>query len=303
MAQQQLLMDTMLRGWKLPKFWIRKTGKQQELVDGQQRRAAAMSFLADDFKLASDMAPVDVDGESFEVAGMIYSELPQEVQEVLQQTSVSVVILEDCTPAQAMDYFLRLQNGSALNPAEKRRARGGKLPAVIRKICKQPIYKQVAFSADRLAHEHSAAQLFLLAEHQGAVTVSSTAINKLYDEYQQESPDSEITAAALQVLDLMAEIFPEPCKDLKKGAFSALFLTLYDELMIKQRDPAQLSAMAEDIYHWFADFSERVKAGEVSDEYQTAASKAVDRKEHIQIRFQTMQADLTKVLPEIKVAA
>src|SRR3546814_14242446 len=53
--QKQLLMDTILRNYDIPKFYWRKVnradGVQYEVVDGQQRLRAIWEFEADEFPL------------------------------------------------------------------------------------------------------------------------------------------------------------------------------------------------------------------------------------------------------------
>jgi uncharacterized protein with ParB-like and HNH nuclease domain len=46
--KKQLLIDTILRGWKLPKFYFAKTSEapeEFEVVDGQQRLATSFEFF------------------------------------------------------------------------------------------------------------------------------------------------------------------------------------------------------------------------------------------------------------------
>jgi uncharacterized protein with ParB-like and HNH nuclease domain len=54
-SKKQNLIDTILRGWKLPKFYFQKTSDDPEtfeVVDGQQRLAAIFDFFDKDLKLA-----------------------------------------------------------------------------------------------------------------------------------------------------------------------------------------------------------------------------------------------------------
>ena len=45
-TKKQQLIDSILRGWKLPKFYfVKLEGDQYEVVDGQQRLTAIFEFL------------------------------------------------------------------------------------------------------------------------------------------------------------------------------------------------------------------------------------------------------------------
>ena len=51
LGKKQKLIDTLLRGWKLPKFYFLKTSKHPEafeVLDGQQRLSAIWEFLDGD---------------------------------------------------------------------------------------------------------------------------------------------------------------------------------------------------------------------------------------------------------------
>ena len=74
-SQRQLLIDTVLRGYDIPKFYWRRTGRRPdtyEVVDGQQRLRAIWSYVEGDYRLPKDADSVD----EYSVAGLKYEELP-----------------------------------------------------------------------------------------------------------------------------------------------------------------------------------------------------------------------------------
>ena len=55
--KKRLLIDSILKGWHLPKFYFSKSEDGSlECVDGQQRLSAIFSFFADNLTLAEDTA-------------------------------------------------------------------------------------------------------------------------------------------------------------------------------------------------------------------------------------------------------
>jgi len=59
-SQKRLLIDTILRGYDIPKLYWRKTGKDHyEVVDGQQRLKAIWSFMSNEFNLGKDADPIN----------------------------------------------------------------------------------------------------------------------------------------------------------------------------------------------------------------------------------------------------
>jgi len=52
--KKRLLIDSILKGWHLPKFYFCKEDNTFECVDGQQRLSAIFSFFSDDLTLSGD---------------------------------------------------------------------------------------------------------------------------------------------------------------------------------------------------------------------------------------------------------
>ncbi len=77
--QKQLLIDTILRGYDVPKLYWRRVGKnpdRYEVVDGQQRLHAVWDFFDGRYPLASDSDPIN----RHKAAGLGYSELHDELR-------------------------------------------------------------------------------------------------------------------------------------------------------------------------------------------------------------------------------
>lgn len=111
------LIDTILKDKPLPKIFIRattdpKTKKTtREIVDGQQRIRTILSFVKDSFRISK------VHNEEF--GGMLYSELPEEVQGEFLKYELSVDLLLDVQDRDILDIFARLNTYSvSLNKQE-----------------------------------------------------------------------------------------------------------------------------------------------------------------------------------------
>ena len=78
-SQKQLLVDTILRGYDVPKLYWRRMGTKPDkydVVDGQQRLRALWDFFDGNFKLAKNADPIDGDA----IAGCAYKDLPDELR-------------------------------------------------------------------------------------------------------------------------------------------------------------------------------------------------------------------------------
>jgi uncharacterized protein with ParB-like and HNH nuclease domain len=71
--RQALLIDSMLRGYDLPKFYLREVPEgPDEVVDGQQRLNAIAAFFANELPLPR---------ESGDLAGKRYEQLPTDISD------------------------------------------------------------------------------------------------------------------------------------------------------------------------------------------------------------------------------
>lgn len=93
-AQKQMLIDSILRDYDVPKLYWRKTGSKPDtydVVDGQQRLRAVWEYFDGGYKLPKDADQID--GE--DIAGCTYEVLPDEMRMKLDVYPLDVVVVED----------------------------------------------------------------------------------------------------------------------------------------------------------------------------------------------------------------
>ena len=93
-AQKQLLMDSILRGYDVPKFYWRLVSKRPDsydVVDGQQRLRAIWEFYEGIYALPQDADPID----AVSVAGLKYEELPHELRIRCDTYNLDVVVMAE----------------------------------------------------------------------------------------------------------------------------------------------------------------------------------------------------------------
>lgn len=100
------LIDTIFRGLPIPIIFIRQNvdPKQRrtirEVVDGQQRLRAIISFSKEEFAVLRSQNP------SF--GGKTFSQLSAESQQIFLDYELSVVLLQEVSDAEVLDIFARL---------------------------------------------------------------------------------------------------------------------------------------------------------------------------------------------------
>ncbi len=120
-AARSYLIDTILRKFPIPKVYLRTKidvltkHSIREVVDGQQRILAILDFAEDKFKLTT---------RAGDFAGMTYSTLSSDAQEVFLSYPIAVGQLINATDDEVLEVFARLNSyGLPLNAAEKRHAK------------------------------------------------------------------------------------------------------------------------------------------------------------------------------------
>jgi uncharacterized protein with ParB-like and HNH nuclease domain len=114
----QLLIDTILRGYDIPKIYLtsdNKKGFEYKVIDGQQRLKAIWGFYNNEYALGE----VSEDLPIGDFVGKKYNELPDDISDNLDLYELSIVIIEDTNNEEIRDLFLRLQEGKSLNSLEK----------------------------------------------------------------------------------------------------------------------------------------------------------------------------------------
>jgi hypothetical protein len=157
-GQRQGLIDSLLRGYQIPLFFVhveeRKnnfTGgveKTAWIVDGQQRMAAIVGYLQNEFELpdpdrskpGSALPAGSKERQSW--TGLKFGELSQEDREQLLLTELHVIEMSADDPNEVRDLFIRLQAGTPLTAQEKRDAWPGEFTNFVIRHAGKPGHSQ-----------------------------------------------------------------------------------------------------------------------------------------------------------------
>ncbi|MFN8177680.1 MAG: DUF262 domain-containing protein [bacterium] len=301
-AQKQLLVDTILRNYDIPKLYWRRTGKKPDtydVVDGQQRLRAIYGFFEGAFQLPRDAEPID----GHAVAGVGHGELPDELRIRFDTYPLDVVLVEDADEEEVRDMFLRLQNGTTLRAQERRNAYDGKMRDFVRSLVSHPFFKAVGFSNSRYTHDLVAAQLVCLELAGEPTNVKSHDLNKMYGEHADFDSECAQARAVRRVLDFLAEVFPEKTPELTRFNVVALYCVAMELLASYVR-----SEFAPVLRDWLIDFEERRRRQESLSEdeaepewvtYKEKISHSTDAGDSIKHRMEFMLRDLLLAHPSL----
>src|SRR5215510_10457693 len=108
-SKKQNLIDSILRGWKLPKFYFLKVSddpESYEVVDGQQRLVTIFEFFDNQLKLSDETAK--------EFGGNYYKDLSDEAVDGFDDYEIEFDEIEDASEEEVKEFFQRLQEGLPL---------------------------------------------------------------------------------------------------------------------------------------------------------------------------------------------
>ncbi|MFM9274630.1 DUF262 domain-containing protein [Pseudarthrobacter sp. NKDBFgelt] len=218
--RQQLLIDSIIRGYDIPKLYFRKHAPMVEVqgrairysvIDGQQRIRAIMDFMNDRYGVdtATDLTS-DVDGKS--LAGRKFSELydfDSAIARKIQNFQLDVVAIETDDSEVIEDMFLRLNEAAPLNAAEKRNAFGGPIPVASRQLAELPFFKDnLKYSNARYRHYDMATKFIYFEYRRGVADTKKVYLDRFVrNAAEWVSDPSALTSKVSVVLEAMHDVF------------------------------------------------------------------------------------------------
>jgi len=249
-ATKQLLIDTILRGYDMPKFYWEEVSKDKyKVIDGQQRINAIWDFKENKYKLQKNNPLIDNE----DVSEKTYEKLSLDMKQIFDSSSIDVIVISEAdSESEIIDMFLRLQSGVTLKAQEKRKAMMGKMRDFVEEISKHNFFSKVDYKNIRFSHQQTVAQITLLELSGCPTEVKSAYLNKMYDQHNKNfDANGSVAKKIKRVLEFMNKIFKENTPGLK-NYYVISFYTLISLLLEKY----VLSDMYEKIFDWYKEFDQ-----------------------------------------------
>ena len=254
LSQKRLLIDTILRGYDIPKMYWRKVGKnpdKYEVVDGQQRLRTIFEFMDGSFDLGKNADTLD----QIELKNLKYKDkdpskiIPDDLRLSFDTYTLDVIVLSETDDEEVREMFLRLQNGTTLKAQEKRNAMPGKMRDFIKQLTAHKFYANCNFDNSRFTFDLMAAQMTRLEIEGNCCNIKNADLNKMYDENQNFDSNSPKAKKVKKVLDFLLECFHEKTPELERYSVISLYL-IASSLIEKYA----YKGYEKKIHDWFIDF-------------------------------------------------
>lgn len=271
-SKKRLLIDSILRGWHLPKFYFRKLDNGVfECIDGQQRLTAIWEFFEDSLVLDPST--------SKKYGGTRYSDLPDTVSDAFDDFEIDLEEIEDAQDEDLEELFKRLQLGTPLNTAEKINAISGDLRDFCHAMTHKPFFlNKIGLKNTRYTHFETVVKWAFIEARGVSPHMRYQQLESFLRENKSFSSASKTAKTICGALDFLDQAFPDKCPLLRNRANTLSFLMLAGRLQslkfIKEKHALGFRAFTENFFpHLAAEVERGVKATDKElIRYQSAIS-------------------------------
>lgn len=242
LEKKQLLIDSILNGFDIPKLYFHKyiepqldkeTGQinRYAIIDGRQRLESIWGFIDGKFNLSEEFEYFE--DKTFKAAGLSYGDLGKEypiLKLIFDQTSLPIICVETNDIGLIEEMFSRLNEAVTLNAAEKRNALGGPMAKAIIKVSNHKFFAEnVAFPNRRYQHREMAAKFLLLDYSDKIIDTKRAFLDKLVKDFKKkETTDVHAYQANVEkVMNRMSKVFIKKDQLLKTQGMAVLYFLIF----------------------------------------------------------------------------
>jgi Protein of unknown function DUF262 len=258
--KKQQLIDSILRGWKLPKFYFVKTSEDQYLVeDGQQRLLAIFEFCSNELTLTAESAK--------HFGGSLYVDLPQGIADSFDDFEIEYDVIENATDEELKEFFQRLQAGLPLTSSEKLNAVHSKLRDYCRSVSKHSFFKEtIAIPDTRYSHLDIAAKVGTI-EIEGLETgLRFDDIKDVFESQRNFSQSSAVAKRIRAALDFLHTAFKDDGATLRTRTVVQSLITLTCKLISTGRSNGLESAIRKFFEAFATELGRQIEMGQAASD-------------------------------------
>lgn len=257
-TQQRKLIDSILRGWKLPKFYFQKTSESPdtfEVVDGQQRLTAIWGFFDGDVELDSASLPT--------FGARTYQDLPDKLSDQFDDYELEFDLITDSDDEDVKEFFQRLQAGLPLTSSEKLNSIHSKLRDYCAKLAQHDFFSTSTRVPNRRHGYFDICTKVLTIEIEGIdAGLRYDDVKAVFAANTSFSASSAVAKRCKASLDLLLKVFPEPTSALRQRSMVQSVITLVAHLRIAGLPDSQAPKIAAFLESFSAELLKQVELGQ-----------------------------------------
>jgi Protein of unknown function DUF262 len=264
-GRKQQLIDSILRGWKLPKFYLLKQSDEQyEVVDGQQRLSAVFEFFSNELSL-----PIEsVSG----FGGQYYKDLNTRSSDAFDDFEIEYDEIEEASEEEIKLFFQRLQQGLPLSSSEKLNSVHSKLRDFCKKLTDHKFFSEsISISNTRLAHFDITTKVAAIEVEGIDTSLRFDEVAAIFEHQKSFSSSSAVAKRIKNALDFLLVSFPRNDPALKNRTVVQSVITLACKFVANKKS-AGLEAQFAKFIRWFLDeLAKQVELGQKATDYDFIA--------------------------------
>lgn len=221
-VRKQLLIDSILRGWKLPKFYFLQTSdlpEGYEVVDGQQRLNAIFDFFTGNLRLSKESA--------HDFGAEYYKDLPSKYSDAFDDFEIEFDVVVEADEAEVKQFFQRLQRGLQLTGSEQLNAVPSNLRDFVWKLSKHGFFQNKVTASDTRYGFFDIVSKVAAVEIEGIDTgLRFDDLKAIFDSQASFSDKSNVAMRLQATFDFLDSIFPQRSPALRNRTVVQAFATL-----------------------------------------------------------------------------
>ena len=260
-SKKQQLIDSILRGWRLPKFYFVKNAEDEfEVVDGQQRLIAIYEFFSNELPLTAESTSA--------FGGPYYRDLKSKVSDVFDDFEIDYDEIEDAEEDELKQFFQRLQEGIPLTSSEKLNSVHSKLRDFCRSVGKHDFLKKsTVVSNTRYAHFDIITKVAAI-EIEGIETgLRFDDIKPIFESNASFSATSAVGKRIKSALDFLHAAFPNNESLLKNRTVVQSIITLACRLVSTGNHKGLEGKFANFTIEFLKELGRQVELGQNATDY------------------------------------